>query len=256
MHALAVEMTPPTAYGTVHIIVLIVGLSVAVSAAWLLRKIGDRKNNIFMLIFAGVLIVSEIFKQTFLYYVLCNKSICWGEFPFQMCSLPMYLCPLVVFTKNERLRRAAYAFMTCFNILGGFAGAFEPSGVFHEYTVLTVHAVVWHFSLIFLGCYLIFSRRGTYEKESLIDAIKLFVLFCFIAFVINTLIGITVGDTVNMFFVGPNPSPIIVFDKVANKFGWVASTVIYIPIVSLAAAIIYRVAQIGKTDKSTNYTQN
>ena len=249
MHSLAAPMTPLPAYGSVHIIILIAGFSVFITGAWLLRRADERQNKIILLTYAGILIASEIFKQVFLYYVLCDGAICWSEFPFQMCSLPMYLCPLVAFTKNERLRSAAYSFMMCFNMMGGLGGAFEPSGLFHEYVALTVHAVFWHFSLIFLSCYIAFSRRGGVGKQCYFDMIKLFVLCCFIAFVINSLAGVYLDKTVNMFFVGPNNPPVVILGKVAEKFGWVASTVIYIPAASLGAAIIYRLCAIGRKDK-------
>ena len=246
MHLVAVGMTPPPAYGVFHISLIVVGMTLCISLAWLCRKFDDRKNKILLLAFAGVLIFSEIFKQLFLFYVIEDNSIYWGEFPFQMCSLPMYLCPIAVFCKNERIKKVCYGFMMCFNLLGGFAGVFEPSGVFLDHVALTVHAVAWHYSLVFLSFYIIFSGRAGRKKEDLFDIIKLFVLLCFIAFVINTLIGITVGDEVNMFFVGPNPSPIIVFSDIAKKFGWAASTVIYIPITSLAAALIFWFNRLGR----------
>ncbi|MBQ8344915.1 MAG: YwaF family protein [Clostridia bacterium] len=246
MHSLAAEMTPPPAYGTVHILLIVIGLTLCISLAWFCRKFDERKNKILLLTFWGVLVLSEVFKQLFLYYVTANHSICWGEFPFQMCSLPMYLCPVAVFSKHERVQKAAYSFMMCFNLLGGFAGAFEPSGVFLDQVALTIHAVAWHFSLIFLGFYIIFSRRAGTTKQHYFDTVGLFVLCCFIAFVINTLLGITVGAEVNMFFVGPNPSPIIVFSNIAKKFGWGASTLIYIPVTCLAAALIFWLNQLKK----------
>ncbi len=249
MNLVAVEMTPPPAYGAFHIALIIIGMTLCISLAWICRNFNDRKNKILLLSFVGVLILSEIFKQVFLFYIIEDHSICWGEFPFQMCSMPMYLCPVAVLCKNERVQRVCYSFMMCFNMLGGFAGVFEPSGVFHEYVFLTAHAIVWHYSLVFLSFYIIFSRRAGREKKELFDMIKLFVGLCFVAFVINTLIGITVGATVNMFFVGPNPSPIIVFDTIAKKYGWAASTVIYIPVASLAAGAIFWLNRLGKEKK-------
>lgn len=249
MRSIAAEMTPPPAYGAIHITLIIVGLTLCVSLAWLCRRFDDRKNRILLLSFSGVLIFSEIFKQIFLYYVIEDGGICWGELPFQMCSLPMYLCPIAVFSKNERLKKACYGFMMCFNLLGGFAGVFEPSGVFLKYVPLTIHAVAWHYSLVFLAFYIIFSRKAGRETRDLYDIIKLFLLCCFIAFIINTLVGITVGDEVNMFFVGPNPAPIIVFNQVAKKFGWAASTAIYIPLTSMVAGLIFRINQKVKIKK-------
>jgi uncharacterized membrane protein YwaF len=239
MNSIAREMTPPNAYGTVHIILIVVGLTACISLAYLCRNLGERGNKILLLSFAGVLILSEIFKQLFLYYVLCDSSICWGELPFQMCSLPMYLCPIAVFAKSERVKRAAYGFMMCFNLLGGFAGMFEPSGIFLKQVPLTIHAVAWHVSLVFLGLYIMFSGRAGRDPKEFGDVVKTFLVCCFIAFVINTLVGITVGDKINMFFVGPNNSPIIVFNTISKKFGWVASTVIYIPVTIIAAGAVY-----------------
>ncbi len=246
MIASSAEMTPPAAYGTFHIILIIVGMTLCISLAWLCRRFDEKKNRILLLTLAGLLIFSEIYKQLFLFYITNNHAICWGEFPFQMCSMPMYLCPIAIFCKNERVKRAAYGFMMTFNLLGGLSGVFEPSGVFHGRVFLTVHAVAWHYMLVFLAFYLIFSRRAGSTKQDYFDIVKLFVLLCFIAFVINTLIGITVGDTVNMFFVGPNPAPIIVFSNIAQKYGWAASTVIYIPVTSLAAGAIFGLSGLGR----------
>lgn len=239
MNLISAPMTPPQAYGTFHIVLMIVGMTFCISMAWLCRRLDEKKNRVLLLSIAGVLILSEIVKQLFLYYVTNGHAICWGEFPFQMCSLPMYLCPFVCFSKNERAKRAAYGFMMSFNLLGGLAGVFEPSGVFHDRVFLTSHAIVWHYMLVFLAFYIIFSGRGGRSLADYIGTVRLFVVLCFIAFVINTLIGITVGAEVNMFFVGPNPAPIIVFNDIALKYGWAASTVIYIPITSLAAGIVF-----------------
>ena len=239
MWALEAEMVPPPAYGLFHIILIVVGLSACISLAWLCRRFDEKKNKILILSFAGVLIASEVFKQLFLFYVIEGGAISWGEFPFQMCSMPMYLCPLAIFVKNERLRRAAYGFMMCFNLLGGFAGVFEPSGIFLKQVPLTLHAVIWHISLVFLGFYIMFSGRAGREWSDFYDVVKMFLVLCFIAFTINTLLGITLGEKVNMFFVGPNNSPIIVFNTISKKFGWVASTVIYIPVTICAAAAVF-----------------
>ena len=246
MWALECDMTPPPAYGLFHIILIVAGLTLCISLAWLCRNFDDRRNKILLLSFAGVLIASEIFKQAFLFYVIEGGAVSWGEFPFQMCSMPMYLCPFAVFTKNERLRRAAYGFMMCFNLLGGFAGVFEPSGIFLTQVPLTVHAIAWHYSLVFLGFYIIFSRRAGSTRQDYFDVVKFFTALCFIAFIINTLIGITVGAEANMFFVGPNPAPIIVFNSIALKYGWAASTVIYIPLTSIAAGAIFALNAKGR----------
>jgi uncharacterized membrane protein YwaF len=239
MWALECEIVPPEAYGLFHIVLIVVGLTLCITFAWLCRNLDDRRNRILLLSFACALIASDVFKQCFLFYIIEGGAISWGEFPFQLCSMQMYLCPIAVLCKNERLSRACYGFMMSFNLLGGLAGAFEPSGVFLDQLPLTVHAIAWHYSLVFLGFYIIFSRRAGRTKEDFVDTVKLFAALCFVAFIINTLICITVGEVANMFFVGPFPSPIIVFSEISRRFGWTASTVIYIPLISLAAGVIF-----------------
>lgn len=246
MHSVSAEMTPPPAYGSFHIALIIVGLSLCIALAYLCRRFDDKKNKILLLSFAGVLIASEIFKQTFLYFTAEVHAVSWGEFPFQMCSMPMYLCPIAVFCKNERVKRALYGFMMCFNLLGGFAGVFEPSGVFLEQVPLTVHAVAWHYSLVFLGFYIVFSHRAGKTVQDYFDIVKLFGFLCFIAFFINTLLGITTGADVNMFFVGPAPTTIIVFNTIALKYGWVASTLLYMPLTAIAAGVIFRFSNLRR----------
>ena len=246
MWAVECEMLPPAAYGTFHIALIVIGMSLCISLAWLCSNFDERKNKILLLSYAGVLIASEIFKQFFLFYVLNEGAIAWGEFPFQMCSMPMYLCPIAVFCKNERVKRALYGFMMCFNLLGGFAGVFEPSGVFLEQVPLTVHAVAWHYSLVFLGFYIVFSHRAGKTVQDYFDIVKLFGFLCFTAFFINTLLGITTGADVNMFFVGPAPTTIIVFNTIALKYGWVASTLLYIPLTAIAAGVIFRFSNLRR----------
>ena len=250
IRSLDAPMTPPKAYGLFHICLIIGGMSFCILLAWLLRNIDEKKNKIVLLSVASVLILSEIVKQLFLYYVTNNGAVAWGEFPFQMCSMPMYLCPIAVFCKNEKIKRAAYGFMMTFNMLGGLAGVFEPSGVFHSQVFLTVHSITWHYLLVFLGVYIILSGRSGSKMDDYYDVVKLFVMLCFIAFIINTLIGITVGAEANMFFVGPNNSPIIVFSAIAAKFGWVASTLIYVPVTSIAAGGLFGLASLKKRKKA------
>ncbi len=250
MNASAVPMTTPTAYSTFHILLMIVGLTVAIGLAWLLRRLDGKKNKVILLTFSGILLASEIFKQFFCFYVINGGEYYWYEFPFQLCSMPIYLCPLIAMCKNERLRNAAYGFMMTYNLVGGFAAVFEPSGIFHGWVFLTVHSIFWHYSLVFLGMYFVFSGKGGRTLRDYFDTVKLFCALCFIAFFINTLVGITTGYEIQMFFVGPNPPSIIVFKTIAERFGWVASTVIYIPLISAAAGLLFLLEGLGKRAKN------
>ncbi len=246
MQMIAHTMQVPKAYGTFHILLMVFGLIAAIGLAWLCRRFDEKKNKALLLTFSGILIVTEIVKQFFCLYVINGGEYYWYEIPFQICSMPIYLCPLAALCKNERIKKACYGFMMTYNLIGGISAVFEPSGMFHSWAFLTAHSVFWHYSLVFLGFYIIFSRRGGTTMRDYFDTVKLFCALCFIAFTINTLVGITTDYLIQMFFVGPNPPTIIVFSTIAQKFGWAASTVIYIPLLSLAAGIMFMLAQIGR----------
>ena len=66
-----------------------------------------------------------------------------------------------------------------------------------------------------------------------------FIALCGIAFVLNCIVQLGLGEHMNMFFVGPGNSPIIVFKQFSEWFGWYINTPIYIFAVCLGAYILF-----------------
>ncbi len=233
------EMEKPKAYGPFHLIWSVVGIALCILLAWRLRRLGDKGNRI-LLIFIGVfLTVSEVYKQLFYYYHIGAGSYQWWIFPFQMCSVPMYLCIVAPLLKKGRIQSGMYHFMMIYNLLGGIMALIEPSGIVHEYWTLTLHAFIWHTLLIFVGLYLGFSRRTEAKMSDFkLATFTLLGLFV-IAFCINLIFWNVSGGDINMFFVGPKNSSLIVFSTIAERFGWYVSTLLYIPTVILGGLVIF-----------------
>lgn len=232
-------MTPPKAYGAFHLLFTLFGVAACVWLAWKLRKIGDRGNRA-VLIGTGVfLLVCEIYKQLFYYFYIGNNSYQWWIFPFQMCSVPMYLCILAPLLRKGKVQKSMYSFMMIYNLLGGAMAFIEPSGIIHSYWTLTLHAFIWHMTLVFIGLYLVFSNRGGKTMQDYRLASLNFLVLCGIAFCINLLFWEASGGSINMFFVGPKESSLIVFKQIAQNFGWYVSTLLYIPVVCLGAFLIF-----------------
>ncbi len=53
------------------------------------------------------------------------------------------------------------------------------------------------------------------------------------------MINIIIGNGINMFFVGPQNSPIIVFSSISKKLGWFINDLIYIPAMTFGAFLVY-----------------
>ncbi len=137
---------------------MIIGALLAVSAAWKLRRLDDRA---FDRLVAGVgifLAVTEIFKQICLFRA-AGGHYDWWYFPFQLCSMPMYMCLACTFSHSGRVRRLLCTFMHNFSLLGALAVIFDTSGLYHESLLLTAHSFLWHILIIFLGALIGFSGR-------------------------------------------------------------------------------------------------
>lgn len=71
------------------------------------------------------------------------------------------------------------------------------------------------------------------------SATWIFYILCGIAFALNCFVQFGLGEEMNMFFVGPGNSPIIVFKQFSEWFGWYINTPIYILSVSLGAYLVF-----------------
>lgn len=234
------EMEKPKAYGWFHILFMLIGFSLCFFLAWKLRKTGEKGNKAILLTIGIVLVVCEVYKQL-LYELVVEPEpgYNWGNFSFQLCSIPMYLALLIPMLKPGRIRKALYGFLVNFNLLGGFVAFFEPSGLFHAHWTLTLHALVWHMLLVFLGAYVAFSGRGCNNIKDYWDTVKTFLILCLMAFGINCAFWQMSEGQIKMFFIGPGNSPIIVFKQISEMFGWYVSMALYIPVVCLGAYLVY-----------------
>lgn len=246
------EMEVPAAYGPLHLSFMLAGFAVSGLLAWKLRNVGERGNRRILLLIGLFLLVSEVYKQLMYEVVLePEPGYRWGIFPFQLCSIPLYLCLLIPCLKPGRLQRSLYSFLMTYNLLGGFIAFFEPSGLLHAHWTLTMHALIWHMLLVFLGVYIAVSGRGAHTRRDYWDATTVFLILCAVAFGINCAFWQISEHQIKMFFVGPGNSPIIVFKQIAEAFGWYVSTVLYIPSVCVGAFGIFWLFRFWDRKKAT-----
>lgn len=238
------QMTPPPAYGAFHLSFTVVGIALCFLLSWRLRALSERGHRRVLFFSSMILILTEIYKQLFYYFYLNDNTYAYHIFPFQLCSVPMYLCLIACFLKPGPVRDGLYGFMTTYNLLGGLMAFIEPSGITHSYWTLTLHAYLWHMMLIFIGIYLIMSGHFAKKKKDFLRATVTFLVLCAVAFAINLLLRDVSGGNINMFFVGPSNSPLFFFKGVSGMFGWYISTLLYIPAVILGAFLIFLPARL------------
>lgn len=218
-------MTPPSPYSLFHILFALTGIFLGALLAWNIRKKSDSVRFRILFLCGVLLAASELYKQFFLYYIVNSSHYDWWYFPFQLCSIPMYLCLLLPFVRHRRMEGIFYTFMQDFGLLGGVMALLEPSGLLHPYWTLTVHGLSWHVILIFISLVILFGRSGSTSPADYAKTLPLLGLFAVIATVINLL---TKG-TADMFYISPYyPVTQIVFHKISILFGIGPGIVIYL----------------------------
>lgn len=195
-----------------------------------------KRDRIFFL-FGIIMFLSEIWKQFCLTYIVNSGTYDWWYFPFQLCSIPMYICLLLPFAKTEALHRAMETFLMDFCLLGGIFVFFDTSGMHYRYFPLTVHSYLWHMLLIILGITagILYTSRNWRDFR---NSVYIYLFCCGIATLLNECLDSC--GTINMFYINPEyHMSQRVFVNIADTLGNPAGIVIYVASCILGAGIFH-----------------
>ncbi len=193
---------------------LCLGLMVALCVGVCLlfaRKHDPKTDRIVVGVFAIIMLCGEIFKQLFWYEYYQYYR--WEIFPYQFCSVPIYVSLFATFVPWEKVREVCYRFLAFFGIIGGLAVMLVPSAVLYTYFVpISIHSMVWHSVLTAMGVYLIVSRGYGKEIKELFQPFCMFLGCVVLAIVGNLLVYnlhlkfvpvVEGGDRLSMFYISP-----------------------------------------------------
>lgn len=232
-------MQQPIPYGSFHLLALAIGMTLAVLAAWLLRRVSVRVRNRIILCVGTILILTELYKQLFSYFIVNNGSYDWWIFPFQLCSIPMVICIVAPLLKKGSVQNTLYDFLLSFSLMGAVMALIVPPGMMHDYWTLTLHAFIWHFLIIFVALLLGFSRSAALTHGGFLRAAILYLALCAVALTINFTVLQRVDCQINMFYLGPQISTGTIFDFIAVQWGWQVNAMIYMAASVLGAYLFY-----------------
>ena len=79
------------------------------------------ENRRFFFICGLFMLSGEIWKQLTLTFILGGGQYNWWYFPFQLCSIPMYILLIYPRIRRTALKQALLTFLMCYGLLGGIA---------------------------------------------------------------------------------------------------------------------------------------
>lgn len=224
---------------------------------------GQRLNHVFF-ISGLVLAASEIWKQWCLTVRVNGGVYDWWYFPFQLCSLPMYLLLVFPWVKSRKMRRALLAFLMDYTLLGSIMVWAEPSGLFYPLAALTLHSFLWHILLTVIGLLAGFSWRSETKTSScggftlmetagvswrqaareagkdFLDATLLYGAGCLAAAFLNFLFR-EKGE-INMFYINPDaPVTQPFFRHLVPVIGQVPTILLYMLATVAGAGILHKI---------------
>jgi len=240
------KMETPGLYGWFHLLFFALSIAAAVFLC-ATHKAGDGKR-VRRVIFtvAVITLVLEIYKQINFSFSYSGENIefnfQWYAFPFQFCSMPMYVGLLTGIFRKGKVHDALCAFLATYAIFAGCCVMLYPVQVFVPQIGINVQTMICHGSMLTVGTYLLYTQYVKLEHRSILKALPVFASAMAIAFIMDEIAyfsGLLEAHDFNMFFISRHlDSTLPVYSLVHAALPYPLAVAIYFFAFSLAAYII------------------
>lgn len=194
---------------------------------------------IIMLIIGFLFLVLETIKQILL--IIHGYNIWY--FPFQLCSMPIYLClldgALKKRHKHEPSQKIIQTFLMDYGLLGGIAALSYPAGFTNTgITYIAFHGYLWHVLMMIMAIVIYLKKEADLSLKGFKQATLLFLVLAIIAEALNILLH-PLGDC-DMFYISPyHYSTQPFFSSVELMTGRLFGIIFYLFMIVVGAAIIH-----------------
>jgi hypothetical protein len=245
------EMSQPTLYGGAHLLFLGLTILAIVIVCITCKRLSDKRFRIILLAIGSTLIFLEILKQLNFAYDATTDSweYEWKQFPFQFCSVPMYVMILVASLRECKFRDYLCSFLATFGLFAGLVVMIYPNTILSSIIFRFSQSMIHHSSMLIVGILMYVSGKVKINHKTFLKALPVFVVCVVIAFIMNIIFHST-GNTnsFNMFYIGPyNKCDIPILNSIGAAlniqkpnlhFGNFVFILIYIVGFSIAAYLI------------------
>lgn len=235
IYFLKAEMPVPGAFSLWHIISLLAVVGACVLAGILMRNVGNKGLRIFLVVTSIVLIFFELLKQGVFSMSVVDGVVkwdyAWYVFPFQFCSMPMYIGLIAGIIRPGKVQDCLLSFLSTFAILAGLIVMFVPSQVYCAWTFINIQTMVYHGAMLMVGSVILVGKHVRIKFKTILKGALVFAICMVLALTMDIMAVkvFNIQETFNMFFISPYfPCTMPVFSIIYQKVPYIVFLLLYL----------------------------
>ncbi|MBP3387785.1 MAG: YwaF family protein [Clostridia bacterium] len=205
------KMPEPQMFGWFHLLWIALMIIAAVVLCRTHKNGDDKRVRRVVFVTAVLVTVFEIYKQICFSFTVVDDEIVfdylWYAFPFQFCSMPLYVGLLTGVFRKGKVHNALMAFLATYSIFGGLTVMAYPPQVFIGEIGINIQTMFCHASMIVVGIYLLYTNYVKVEHKTILKAFPVFVVSIALAMLMNEIAkwtGLLEREEFNMFYISPH----------------------------------------------------
>ena len=211
---LSFKAETPQMFGWVHILSFALAILLGIVFCIVFKKPNEKTAKRLLLITSLFVIAVEIYKQFVFSFSYDGQTVNfdfqWYAFPFQFCSMPMYVGLLAALIKKGWLHDALCAFLATYGFFAGIVVMVYPAQVYIDIVGINIQTMVCHGLMLSMGIYLLASGYVELKHKTMLKALAIFSSIVVFVMIMNEVVyysGILNGEVLNMFFISRHFEP-------------------------------------------------
>lgn len=244
INLLKTTMDRPTPYGWFHLL----WIAITIICIIFLK---NKKSNLRAVlgIYGIIAFILELLKQLSWSISIVDGNYIWDyqwyAFPFQLCSMPIYISLICFFANNKNLNDKLLPFLAYITILGGISTILIPDSCFTNEVLININTMWIHCGSLVISIYLLMSGTIKPSLINLRNAINVFVVCIITASLLNVIVynfNIANGETFNMFYISPYfISELPIFNTIQQNTPYMIYLLSYFVIMVIGGLIIFSI---------------
>ncbi len=245
---LVIEIETPSNYGWFHLLFMACIIAASVLFVLFFRNSEDKIFRRILLISWLIMLTLEIYKQIVFTFTYTETGIesdyQWYAFPYQLCSTPLYVLPVVAFMRESKIRDFFTAYLATFSFFGGIVVFFYPGDVFIGTLGINIQTMVHHGLQVVIGIFILVRQREKICLRYFLKGVVVFAVLATLAVALNEIVYAIfaakgIDDTFNMFYISSHfPVHLPLLSTVYELVPYIVYLLAYLVVFSLAAFLV------------------